>query len=163
MSGSMTRPFFAVAGVFALASVLLAASGETTGEDRNGGYRLDRQSVAYRTDVAIVDTNTLADAIALPTFSIGRRPTLAVSARLEASESCTIVVYYLFTGAAADGTSQTDLLLGIDSRTLTATAFLDANGEQVAETALFDTYGATHCKVAVSDLTNPVTLWVGSY
>ncbi len=135
------------------------------------GYLPDRQTgTAYRTEIGAVDTGHLGNIAAATTISsvsVVGKVNLPISTRFTGASGSTVglTVVHLFSGTAVDGTSVSNVVLGIDTFTATATAVEDANGDQVAETSVRDTMGASHVKVFCSTAPSSglVSLVVGSF
>lgn len=130
-------------------------------------YKFDRQTAAFRTGIAVVDTaaTTASDSnLALtPEFGLLGRSNLAVSARFSAAaQSCKVRVVTCWKPSPSVATY---VVLGIsDEVTLTASG-VQRSSRYVAPTYVFDGAGAYSAFVIVTDppASGTLDLWVGSF
>lgn len=144
-----------------------AADGESASVSNavSTGYKFDRQTAAFRTGVAVVDTaaTTMSDAnlTACGVFDAEGRINIPVSARFSvASRTCKIRLV-----SAWYTTSGTWLVTGMsDEVTLTGSG-IQRSSKYVAPNYVFDSYGGRVVFILVTEApaSGTVDLWVGSY
>lgn len=155
-----------------LVAVSLGADGDglrLTKSAHFNAYPVDRQNGAYRTGLTAVDDTdlaTIAAATTIDSFVIGGRQTLSVTPRIGTSgATVTLTIVYMFTGNDRAGNDVTDEIVAIKtSAAFTGGSFND-DEHFLGATQLFDTYGATHCKIIVSTAPSAgtVDIHAGSY
>jgi len=154
-----------------------AADGEGAFTVKQGhfeSYPLDRQAAAYRTGCDGTDVVTgLGTISSVATYSLagptreGARQSLALSCRFStAGANATVwVAYYYYNGTSYKLLHVDQPFSGGSVTTIAATAAVDDSASRyIANTYVFDSYGATHALVLITAVSaGTVDLWVGSY
>lgn len=130
----------------------------------------DAQTAAYRTAIAVVDTQTTAGVLAVDEFVLRGRQILIVSPRFSVSgANCKIRVVYVHKtdtsyGASATSTTINKIKGYSDERTVTAGTGQFEGAYYAAPDEYYDGEGAIAVRVLVTQApsSGTVTFWVGS-
>lgn len=135
------------------------------GQGVSTGYKFDRQTVAKRTGVAVVDTaaTTASDANLATAGEFGAegRINISVSARFsDSGQTCKVRLV-----SAWWTTAGTYVVTGVSDEITLAASSLTRGGKYVAPTYVFDSAGARSVFLVVTQApgAGTVDFWMGSY
>lgn len=134
-----------------------------------GGYEPDRQTAAFRSSLAVVDTLTTAGVLATTEFKVYGKTNIPIGARFSASgQTCQVEIAYIHKSdvtATATDTSANTIKGWSSVITLTGTSSQKEGSYYEAPDYVFDGDGAVTARVLLisAPASGTVTLWAGSY